>query len=459
MKISLEQSQVQKLALTPELIQSIKILQCNNQELSALINDELLSNPMLELSDDQPEPSISKEIDERFDWTEHAKERSYDDFASRRIIMESEKDDYNYEQYAKADFSLFDYLHHQLDLIDSDVHIKRIADYVIDTLNDAGYRTERVSEISDRFDLRREDVIEAVHLVQTLEPAGVGARSIPECLKLQLQREEKYNDTYDKILFEHLDDLAENKLNTIVKALDISLDEVKKYCEEIKKLDPKPGLKYGKGQNNKYIVPELEIKELDGNYIVLQTRGVIPVINSSPYYDKLIKEANGDKTTLEYLHKKMDAALWLIKAIDQRQSTIQKVAEYIVDIQKEFFIKGLESLKPLTLKDVAKALDIHESTVSRAINGKHIQTPKGIFELKFFFSKGISSITGVDQSSEYVRRKIKEIVEKEDLHHPYSDEKIKSLLLSNYGIDIARRTIAKYRDQLGIAGTSKRKEY
>lgn len=459
MELRLETSQIQKLTLTPELIQSIKILQCNTQELNVLINEELLSNPMLELSENQPAPLSESEADDRFDWTEHAKERSYDDFASRRMIMPSEKDEYNYEQFAKADISLADYLHEQLDCLKIDPHIKRIADYIVDTLNDSGYRTERVSEISDRFDLSTEDIIKALEVVHTLDPAGVGARSIPECLKLQLDREEEYDEIYEKILFEHLDDLAENKISNIAKALNLHVREVISYCDKIRKLDPKPGLKYGKGQDNRYIIPELETKEFDGKYLVLQNTGVIPVINTSPYYDRLLKEANGDKETLDYLHKKMDSAIWLLKGIEQRRNTIQRVAEYIVSVQNEFFTKGFESLKPLTLKDAATALDIHASTVSRAVNGKYIQTPKGMFELRYFFSSGIASVTGVDQSSEYVKRQIRDIVSKEDPHQPYSDEKIRMLLLSNFGIDIARRTIAKYREQLGIAGTSKRKQF
>jgi len=455
----LEQLQVQKLSLTPALIQSMKLLQCSSFELSELINEELMTNPMLEASDIQPNPQLPKDTDMRFDWTEHAKERSYDDPASKKLLTKSEREYYNYEQFIKADISLCDYLYQQLSLLKLSPKMHKLSSYIIGTVNSNGYRTERATEIANKFGFTHEEVIKAIKIVQSLDPAGIAAKSLPECLELQLQRKEIYDEFFRKIIFEHLDDLAANRLRSISKELNIPLAKVIYYCNEIKKLDPKPGTRFGKGENNKYIVPELEIKELDGEYLVFQNEGIAPLINCSPYYDRLLKEAEGDIKTTEYLHDKMNSALMLIKGIDQRRATIQSIAEEIVKRQRGFLKDGPIALKAMTQEEIAKALGIHESTVSRAVNGKYIQTPQGLFELKYFFKTSVSSVTGAEQSSETVKKQIADILSQEDPQKPYSDEKIKSLLLHSYGTDIARRTIAKYREQLGIAGASKRKKY
>ena len=459
MGLSLQQTQTQKLTLTSELVQSIKILQCNSVELNDLIGEELLSNPMLELSENQPDPNPIEEYDNRFDWTEHAKERAYDDLASRHIITESESEDYNYEQFVKAKWSLSDFLHMQLSLIKLEPEMFNLADYIIDTLNELGYRTERATEIANKFGISHNKVIEAIKIVQSLEPAGIGAKSIPECLQIQLERMGKYDVIFQRIIYEHLDDLAANRMLIIAKAVNLTLDKTVEYCNAIKALDPKPGVRYSKGEENKYIIPDIFLKELDDRYIVLQNEHITPLLNASPYYDKLLKEAAGDKETINYLHKKMDSALWLIKGIDQRRQTIQKIAEAIVEKQKDFFAFGVKALTPMNLSDIAELTGVHISTVSRAVNGKYMQTPKGLFELKYFFNTGISSVTGFEQSSATVKKQIQDIIANENPNKPFSDDKIKSLLLSNYGIDIARRTVAKYREQLGILGTSKRKKY
>lgn len=456
--IKLEQVQTQRLNLTPELVQSIKILQQNSVELENYIQEELMSNPMLELSDNQPDFS-REDKDNRFDWTEHAKERSYDDLSSRRLT-ESEKGDYNYEQFVKARYSLYDFLHMQLTLIPGlDPKTRKIAEYIIDSLNPWGYRTERATEIAVKLDCEHDEVMKAIHVVQSLEPAGVGAKSLQEALMLQLKRMGEYNEVFADIITNHLQNIANNRIQMIAKALNLSLDETNEYCDELRSLDPKPGVRYGKNDENSYIKPDVYVKEDRGKYLIFANEKITPLLNTSPYYEKLLAEAAGDEETTEYIKSKMNSAVWLIKGIDQRRRTIQKVAEAIVAHQQDFFKKGSSALRPMTLSDIAEELDIHESTVSRAVNGKYMQTPRGLFEMKFFFSGSVSGSTGDDMSQEAARQAIKEIVANEDPKKPLSDEKIKEKLYTEHKIDIARRTVAKYREQLGIPGTSKRKKY
>ena len=456
--IKLEQVQSQRLNLTPELVQSIKILQQNSVELENYIQEELMSNPMLELADNQPDFS-REEKDNRFDWTEHAKERSYDDRSSRRLT-ESEKGDYNYEQFVKARYSLYDFLHMQLTLIPGlDPKTRKIAEYIIDSLNPWGYRTERATEIAVKLDCEHDEVMKAIHVVQSLEPAGVGAKSLQEALMLQLKRMGEYNEVFADIITNHLQNIANNRIQMIAKALNLSLDETNEYCDELRSLDPKPGVRYGKNDENSYIKPDVYVKEDRGKYLIFANEKITPLLNTSPYYEKLLAEAAGDEETTEYIKSKMNSAVWLIKGIDQRRRTIQKVAEAIVAHQQDFFKKGSSALRPMTLSDIAEELDIHESTVSRAVNGKYMQTPRGLFEMKFFFSGSVSGSTGDDMSQEAARQAIKEIVANEDPKKPLSDEKIKEKLYTEHKIDIARRTVAKYREQLGIPGTSKRKKY
>lgn len=456
--IKLEQVQTQRLNLTPELVQSIKILQQNSVELENYIQEELMSNPMLELSDNQPDFS-REDKDNRFDWTEHAKERSYDDLSSRRLT-ESEKGDYNYEQFVKARYSLYDFLHMQLTLIPGlDPKTRKIAEYIIDSLNPWGYRTERATEIAVKLDCEHDEVMKAIHVVQSLEPAGVGAKSLQEALMLQLKRMGEYNEVFADIITNHLQNIANNRIQMIAKALNLSLDETNEYCDELRSLDPKPGVRYGKNDENSYIKPDVYVKEDRGKYLIFANEKITPLLNTSPYYEKLLAEAAGDEETTEYIKSKMNSAVWLIKGIDQRRRTIQKVAEAIVAHQQDFFKKGSSALRPMTLSDIAEELDIHESTVSRAVNGKYMQTPRGLFEMKYFFSGSVSGSTGDDMSQEAARQAIKEIVANEDPKKPLSDEKIKEKLYTEHKIDIARRTVAKYREQLGIPGTSKRKKY
>lgn len=454
----LEQIQAQKLVLTPELVQSIKILQKTSLELQQYIDSELLSNPLLELAEEQPD-NYAEEQDLRFDWTEHAKDRSYDDFSSRRITA-SESDDYNYEQFVRARYSLFDYLHNQLAVtpgVNKDICM--IANYIIDSLNPWGYRTERATEIADKLGYSHDTVMKAVQLVQSLEPAGIAAKSIEECLILQLKRSGEYNEIFDEIINHHLDDLAANKISVIAKSVGLPVDETAEYCDEIRHLDPKPGIRFGDNYDNSYITPDVYVRELEGKYIVQANEKLTPLLSTSPYYERMLTQAAGDKDTLEYLKTKMDSAIWLIKGIDQRRQTIQKIAEAIVEKQSDFFRIGTEGLKPMTLSDVAEKVNVHESTVSRAVNGKYMQTPRGLFEMKYFFKGGISSAGGEDMAQEAIKKCIRSYIDNENPKKPLSDEKIRDMLEKDKGIKIARRTIAKYREALGISATSKRKKY
>ncbi len=434
----------QKLALTPELIQTIKILQLNAVDLKSYVEEELLSNPLLE---------INEEIE---------KERVYDAlshrFANQHYVDDG--DEYDYEDFVKAQWSLSDFLHMQLAMVPGlEKKTRDIAEYIIDTLDDNGYRTERATEIAAKLGFTHDEVMNAIKVIQGLEPAGVSAKSLEECLRLQLDRLGEHNEIFECIISKHLEDLAANRISLIAKDCEIEIDECQEYCDIVRSLDPKPGKRYGKGDENRYITPDCYLDNVEGEFYVSVNEGDIPRLQMSNYYTRMKQEALGDEATMSYLKEKVDSAMWLMKGIDQRRQTIQNVAEAIVDFQREFFEKGKSYLRPMTLADIASRVDVHESTVSRTVNGKYIQTPRGLFELKYFFGGGTVTLAGEEMSSSLVKDKIEEIVKSEDPKHPYSDEKIKALLEEKYKVSIARRTVAKYREQLGILGTSKRKRY
>jgi len=434
----------QKLALTPELIQTIKILQLNATDLKSYVEEELLSNPLLEVNE------------------EMEKERVYDALSHRfsNNTYVDDGDDYDYEDFVKAQWSLSDFLHMQLAMVPKlSKKTRFIAEYIIDTLDDNGYRTERATEIAEKLEFTHDEVMEAVRVVQELEPAGVSAKNLEECLRLQLIRIGEYDEIFQNIIEKHLEDLGANRIALIAKDNGIEIDECQEYCDIVRGLSPKPGKRYGKGEENRYITPDCYLDNVDGEYFITINQGDIPSLQISSYYSRLKNEADGDKETLNYLKERVDSAMWLMKGIDQRRQTIQNVAEAIVSYQKDFFEKGKRFLRPMTLSDIASQLGIHESTVSRTVNGKYIQTPRGLFELKYFFAGGTMSLTGEEMSSSLIKDHIEAIVKEEDPKHPYSDEKIKALLEEKHGVSLARRTIAKYRDQLGIPGTSKRKRF
>ncbi|MCI8609336.1 MAG: RNA polymerase factor sigma-54 [Firmicutes bacterium] len=462
--------QTQKLTMTPELIQAIQILQFNTQELDEFIQDELMQNPVLEF--DKPydeknkdEVSKSEEMDAKacaeadIDLREKVKEAEYDDISYKQWEYSKGKDEtYSYEQFVSKEETLEDSLLLQLTFSSLKGQDLKIGRFLVEAIDDNGYLTVSTEEAAKMFHVETEKVEEILDVIQTFEPAGVGARDLKECLIIQLASKGLLEDTVEYIILHHLEDLGENRLTKVAKTLSLPIGQIQMVCDLIRSLEPKPGRAYASGSNVKYITPDVTVEKLDGEYHVITNEYSAPRLMVSPYYTNLARTAVDDAELNKYLNEKYNAALWLIKSIEQRKQTIFNVVDAVIKHQKEFLDYGPKYLRTLTLKQVADDLGIHESTVSRAINGKYMQTPRGVFEIKYFFSSGVTGSDGEGVSSNSIKSMIKEIIDSEDPKSPYSDQDMVKML-SERGIEISRRTVAKYREGLNILSSSKRRRY
>lgn len=462
--------QTQKLTMTPELIQAIQILQFNTQELDEFVQEELLQNPVLEFDrtiDEKPKDEVSKseELDVRaceqadFDLREKVQEAEYDDISYRQWEYSRDRgDEYSYEQFVSKEETLEDALFDQLTFSTLQGEDLKIGKFLIEAIDENGYLTITVEEAMAALHVSRESVEEVLDVIQTFEPAGVGARNLKECLVIQLASKGLLEDLIEEIIMNHLEDLGENKQNKVAKAMNIPVSQVQMICDIIRTLEPKPGRCFSDGSNVKYITPDVTVERIDENYQVVTNEYSAPRLMVSPYYSNLARTAQDDVELNKYLNEKYNAALWLIKSIEQRKQTIFNVVDAVIRHQKDFLDNGPKYMKTLTLKQVADDLGIHESTVSRAINGKFMQTPRGVFEIKYFFSSGVTGSDGEGVSSNSIKTMIKEIIDGEDAKNPYSDQDMVHIL-GERGIEISRRTVAKYREGLNILSSSKRRRY
>ncbi len=469
--------QTQKLVMTPELIQAIQILQFNTQELDSYVQEQLLTNPVLEQGPasaegppdqqgtgrdgaDASAEQGGSDGDMDIDWKEYLKERQYDDISYHQWeYKDSEEKENSYEQYTTADVTLPEHLMFQFQFAAVKKGCRNVGRYIIESLDENGYMTLTVEEISRAMNVPEDKVREVLDIIHTFDPAGVGARDLKECLKIQMEQKGLLDEAYEKVLDQHLEDLAANRLGVISKSMGITVKEVQKMADVIKRLEPKPGRQFASQTDTRYIVPDVLVERVDDEYLITVNDSSSPHLMVSPYYEKLLNEAEEDSNLSKYLTDRLNSALWLIKSIDQRKQTIYNVVEAVVKYQKEFFDKGSKYLKTLTLKQIAEEVGIHESTVSRSINGKYLQSPRGVFEIKYFFSGGVTGgQDGEGISSKSIKSFIKEMVEGEDPTSPYSDQDMVNLLKEK-GIDISRRTVAKYRDEMQILSSSKRRRY
>ncbi|MEW9122450.1 MAG: RNA polymerase factor sigma-54 [Thermotaleaceae bacterium] len=454
--------QIQKLVMTPELKQAIQILQYNTQELNQFLDEQLLTNPVLDLS-----PALENEANtkmeklektekEEIDWKEYLKE--YDDISYQQVQFRDDKEDVSFEQFVSMDTTLTEHLLFQLQFSILKNSDKNIGRFIIESLDRNGYLTTNTKDIASYFRVNQEKVEQILGIIQTFDPAGIAARDLRECLLIQVNQQEIKNPKIIAVISNHLDDIAENRITNISKELNISLKEVQEIADFIKTLEPKPGRVYSSGDEVKYITPDVCVEKVDGEYVVIVNDTTAPRLTINPYYRRLLMNEDKDTNASKFLSDKLNAAMWLIKSIEQRRQTIYKVVKAIVDYQIDFFEQGKRSLKPLTLKQIAEEVGVHESTVSRAINGKYMQSPRGVFEIKFFFTSGVSNQEGEGIASESIKTMIREMIEQENHKKPLSDQNIAEELQSK-GINISRRTVAKYRDEMKIPSSSKRKRY
>lgn len=440
--------------MTPELRQAIQLLQYNSLELNEYLASELEENPMLEMENPIQEIETievePRELD--IDWKEFIEK--YDDISYKPEIDKNIKE-YNLESFISYDPSLKDHLMSQLSMISIGAREHKLAEYIIQNIDDNGYITTPLEEISHFTKTNISEVETMLGIIQTFEPIGIGARNLKECLLLQIK--EKNNPIIRTIIEQNLEDIANNRMHKIAKENDLDLRQVQELCDFIKTLEPKPGSSFkGNSDEVKYIIPDATIQLVDDEYIILVNDYTGPRLNISNYYKNMLKTGSDQKTT-EFLHDKLNSAMWIIKSIEQRRQTIYRVVESILKFQIEFFKEGKMSLLPLTLRDVADDIEMHESTISRATNGKYVQTPRGLYELKYFFTTGLSSLEG-DISSTSVKAMIKNLIDGENTIKPYSDQQI-SKILDEKGTSVSRRTVAKYRDELNIPSSSLRRRY
>lgn len=462
--------QTQKLTMTPELIQAIQILQFNTQELDEFVQEELMQNPVLEFdrnSEDRAREEVTRteELDAKacekddFDLREKIKEAEYDDISYKQWEYSRDSEsEYSYEQFVSKDETLEDSLLLQLTFSSLKGDDLKIGRFLVEAIDDNGYLTMSAEEAARALGADLDKVEEVLDVIQTFEPAGVGARSLKECLIIQLAAKGLLDDTVEYIIMNHLEDLGENKLSKVAKVLGLPVSQIQMVCDLIRSLEPKPGRCFSSGNSVKYITPDVTVEKIDGSYQVITNEYSVPRLMVSPYYSNLARAAVDDAELNKYLNEKYNAALWLIKSIEQRKNTIFNVVDAVIRHQKDFLDNGNQHMHTLTLKQVADDLGIHESTVSRAINGKYMQTPRGVFEIKYFFSSGVTGSDGEGVSSNSIKSMIKEIIDSEDPKNPYSDQDMVAML-SERGIEISRRTVAKYREGLNILSSSKRRRY
>lgn len=453
--------QTQKLVMTPELIQAIRILQFNTQELDAFVQEELLTNPVLEQEprhEDAPAPAPAEPEAEPIDWKEHIRNIAYEDTSYRQWAEKRENESDIYERYVSSDVTLPEHLMFQLQFMAKCDEIHRIGSYIIESLDENGYMTSTVEEIVRATGSTEKKVRYALGIIQSMDPAGVGASDLQECLLIQLRSLGLLSPQIETLIRDHLQDLADNRINVIAKSMGISAKEVQQLADVIRTLEPKPGRQFSTGSDVRYIVPDVIVEKDEDDFTVTINGSSAPQLKISSYYKDLLGKAEKDDQLSAYLSDRVNSALWLIRSIDQRKQTISHVAEAIVKHQRDFFDRGSKYMKTLTLREIAEEVGVHESTVSRSINGKFLQCSYGVFELKHFFSAGVPDGSGEGVSSRSIKEFIREMVDSEDPRKPYSDQAMVGML-EEKGIHISRRTVAKYRDEMQILSSSKRRRY
>jgi RNA polymerase sigma-54 factor len=469
----------QQLVMTPQLQQAIKLLQLSRLELEIVVRQELEENPILEEGvdtlEEKDEQDAQKETEEGeaaseevqelkenpeefndVDWQTYLEGNHLSGTSSE--MYEGDDDRPSYENLLTKKSSLGDHLLWQLNLSRIADDERLAASEIIGNIDENGYLQASVEEIVKGSGLAMPVVERALSLVQDFDPPGVGSHTLQDCLLKQVKQLGMEGSLVERILQHHMAELETRKYPTIAKALDESLDNVLGAARIISGLDPRPGRAYSQ-EDIHYITPDIFVYKISDEYVVVLNDEGLPNLRINSFYrNALSGSANVDQKAGEYIQEKLRGAMWLIKSIHQRQRTIYRVTKSIVKFQKEFFEKGIEHLKPLVLRDVAEDIEMHESTVSRVTTNKYVQTPRGLFELKYFFNSGINTTVGASIASESVKSKIKEIVAGENIKKPFSDQKIVDMLRQQ-GIDIARRTVTKYREMLGIRSSTERKRF
>ena len=467
----------QRIIMTPQLQQAIKFLQLSRLELCQTINQEMEINPLLEeipageeveertteeekkgeSNKEEPpkEVTVKETIREDFDWEAYIAEYNTAWVSSSHEDMEDRP---SFENLISLKTNLGSHLMWQLQVSDLDEVQKEIGGYIIGNIDPDGYLKASIDNIIQSTHRSREKVLNVLDIIHEFDPVGVGATDTRECLLIQLRFQGLGGSIAEKILTDHMKQLEKKRYSQIAKSLGVSLEEVLNAVSIIASLEPKPGRFYN-DEETIYIMPDVYVYKMGDEFIIVLNEDGLPKLRINAFYrETLAKKDEVSRATREYIRDKLNSASWLIKSIHQRQKTIYRVTESIIKFQNGFFALGPVHLKPMVLRDVAEDIQMHESTVSRVMNNKYMYTPFGIFELRYFLNSGIQSVNGVDKvASLSVKESLKEIVRTEDKSKPFSDQRIANVLKRS-NIDIARRTVAKYREVLGILPSNQRKK-
>lgn len=482
----LEIKQSQSLLMTPQLRQAINLLQMSNLELSSVIEQELASNPLLEREDDflnqdnekeqtiddyasETEDNVDTPLDIDIDNTfdddgsdcegyETANDYDWQDYAQNKDKRHSPEEDYDFfEQKLSSTKSLYQHLSEQIQISLADTKEKIIAFRLMSFLDESGYFRGDTKKIAAILHTEESNVTKVLNKLKEFEPSGIFAENLAECIALQLKEKDRL-DIKMQTLLQNLDLLGKREYKRLQKKLNVDEDDLKEMILNIQSTNPKPALEYEQKETD-YIIPDVFVRrnKYGEYYVELNSRSLPRVLIDQRYYKEIKRQSEKNKEAKKYLKTQSGSASFLIRALRQRADTILRISEEIVKTQRDFFENGIESLKPMALKDIAEAVEMHESTVSRVTANKYMHTPLGIFELKYFFSSAAGSYSGEDnQSTTAIKHKIKQMIENEDPKKILSDDKI-SELLAREGLKVARRTVAKYRESLKIAPSSERK--
>jgi len=466
----------QQLIMTPQLQMAIKLLQLSRLELLNTIRQELEDNPTLEEevqdsdveeqlversekasadSSETKEMTVEEKIRDDIDWNNYIDEYN----SSGRTHFEAERRDTpNFESFVARKESLHDHLLWQLLMTSPEESDKKIGNCIVGSLNKDGYLDATVEDLAMMSGTDPEKVEQVLTLFQTFDPIGVCARDLGECLLIQARHFGLDHTIVIEIIENHLNHLENKNYKAIAKTLKVSIEDIVAAVKVIQSLEPKPGRQFTE-EEAQYINPDVFVYKIEDEFIILVNDDGMPRLRVNNFYKSAIKDdGNFSEDAKDYIQEKMRSATWLIRSIHQRQKTIYKVMESILKFQRDFFLKGIAHLKPMVLRDVAEDIGMHESTISRVTTNKYVHTPRGIFELKYFFNSSIQRVHGEAIASASVQEKIRLIIENEDSKKPYSDDKI-SKLLKEANINIARRTVAKYREMMRVLPSNKRKQF
>jgi len=466
----------QQLIMTPQLQMAIKLLQLSRLELVEKIQQELEENPALDevqetlspestsekpeadsgVSEQTKEVTFEDKINEDIDWRNYIEEYN----SPGRMPVETEgRETPRFDSFISKKESLIDHLLWQFLMTSPDSDSENIGSLIIGNLTKDGYLDVSLDEISETSGETREVVEQVLTVLQTFNPIGVCARDLSECLLIQIKHLGLGdNNILTEIVKQHLPHLENKNYRAICKALKIRMDDVIAAVNVIKGLEPKPGREFSESEVQ-YITPDIYVYKSENDFVIVLNDDGLPKLQVNSYYKKaMVRGEEISAETKEYLQDKLRSAAWLIRSIHQRQKTIYRVMESILKFQRSFFEKGITQLKPMVLRDVAEDIEMHESTISRVTTNKYAYTPQGIFELKYFFNSSIKRIHGEAIASASVQDKIKKIIESENPKKPFSDSKMAEML-KDQNVDIARRTVAKYREMLGVLSSNKRKQF